>query len=296
MRTLEAGFRAHLDTGATTLCHCWRLETGGGEVFGFTDHDLDLTIDGVTYEAQAGLTASEIESSLGLAVDNLEASGALSSASLSEVRLRAGDFDNAAVEIWRVNWQDVSQRILLRSGNLGEVTHGSLGFAAEVRGLAHVLNQPKGRIFQFGCDAVLGDARCGVNLATAAYTATGSVIAAEDNRRLAVAGLDGFDDGWFARGSLTWASGANTGRTAEVKTQRRDGTLMRIDLWQEVASPVASADAFTIRAGCDKQFSTCRGKFGNGVNFRGFPQIPGEDFVLSYATRDDPHNDGKSRN
>ncbi|MGH6821176.1 MAG: DUF2163 domain-containing protein, partial [Methylocella sp.] len=173
MRTLPAGLRAHLDTGTTTLCHCWRIETAGGDVMGFTDHDRDLAIDAVVYEAQAGFQASEIESSLGLSIDNLDAAGALNSERLSEARLKAGDFDNASVEVWRVNWQDVSQRILLRKGHLGEVTHGGVGFTAEVRGLAHLLNQPKGRIFQFGCDAVLGDGRCGVNLETAAFRGAG---------------------------------------------------------------------------------------------------------------------------
>ena len=133
---------------------------------GFTDHDRDLIFDGVTFEAQAGFEASEIESSLGLSVDNLEASGALDSTQLDAERLRAGDFDHATIEIWRVNWQDVAQRVLLRKGHLGEVTHGGAGFTAEVRGLSHLLNQTKGRVFQFGCDANLGDARCGVNLET----------------------------------------------------------------------------------------------------------------------------------
>jgi uncharacterized phage protein (TIGR02218 family) len=295
MRTLATGLRAHLDTGATTLCHCWRLETAEGEVLGFTDHDRDVTFDGVTYEAQAGFTASEIESSFGLAVDNLDAAGALASDALSEERLKAGDFDNAAVEVWRVNWQETSQRILMRTGNLGEVTHGGLGFTAEVRGLAHVLNQPKGRVYQFGCDAVLGDARCGVDLDTAVFSAAGSVVTVEEDRRFIVAGLATYDEAWFARGTLQWTTGANTGRVGEIKFHRRSGIEVLVELWRETGRGVATGDAFLIRAGCDKQFATCKAKFDNGINFRGFPQIPGDDFVLSYATRDDPGNDGGSR-
>jgi uncharacterized phage protein (TIGR02218 family) len=38
-----------------------------------------------------------------------------------------------------------------------------------------------------------------------------------------------------------------------------------------------------LRAGCDRQFATCRAKFGNALRFRGFPHMPGDDFVLSYA-------------
>jgi hypothetical protein len=40
-------------------------------------------------------------------------------------------------------------------------------------------------------------------------------------------------------------------------------------------------------AGCDKLFSTCRTKFDNAENFRGFPHMPGNDFTLSYARGSD---------
>ena len=68
----------HLLGGATTLAWCWKLAARNGEVLGFTDHDRDLVFDGVTYEAQAGFTGSDIETALGLAVDNLDVASALS--------------------------------------------------------------------------------------------------------------------------------------------------------------------------------------------------------------------------
>ena len=255
-------------------------------------HDHDLVFDGVTFEAQAGFEASEIESSLGLSVDNLEASGALDSGQLDAERLRTGDFDHATIEIWRVNWQDVSQRMLLRKGHLGEVTHGGAGFTAEVRGLSHLLNQTKGRVFQYGCDAALGDARCTVNLETASFRGTGSIVASEDNRRFTAAGLSGFADGWFSLGTLTWDAGLNAGRLEEVKLHGAGGI---IELWQAASFAIEPGDSFTIRAGCDKQFGTCKAKFFNGENFRGFPHLPGTDFVTTFASREDQNNDGGSR-
>ena len=291
MRTLAAGLAAHLASGATTLCNCWKLAPINGAPLGFTDHDRDVAFDGVTYEAQAGFDASEIESSLGLSVDNLEATGALESSQLDGEKLRSGYFDHAAIEIWRVNWQDASQRLLIRKGHLGEVTHGGAGFTAEVRGLSHVLNQARGRVFQFGCDATLGDARCGVNIETAAFRVNGTIAGAEENRRLIVSGLGGFEDGWFSQGTLTWTSGLNAGRVEEVKFH--GGNV--VELWQAAGFAVSAGDAFVIRAGCDKQFSTCKAKFFNTDNFRGFPHLPGTDFVTAFAARDDQGNDGGSR-
>ena len=52
-------------------------------------------------------------------------------------------------------------------------------------------------------------------------------------------------------------------------------------------------DAFP-GAACDKRWSTCRTTFGNGVNFQGFPDVPGDDF-LTAAPVQGGRNDGGSR-
>jgi len=295
MKLLPAGMQAHLDTGATTLCFCWKLTRRDGQVFGFTDHDRLLQFDLVGFEPTSGFTSTVIESSLGLSVDNMNAIGALSATALSEDDLAAGDFDDAEIEIYRVNWGDVSQRVLLRKGNLGEVKRGRTAFEAEVRGLAHKLNQPIGRLFHFGCDADLGDIRCGVDLEDLAFKGVGTVLSITSQRRVFKAsGLDGFETGWFERGKITFASGANLNRQMEVKRHTKTGSSVVIELWQEMPDDFALSDGFTITAGCDKQFETCKIKFNNTVNFRGFPHMPGNDFVLSTPDQGGK-NDGSSQ-
>ncbi|MCU0890414.1 MAG: phage BR0599 family protein, partial [Sandarakinorhabdus sp.] len=37
-----------------------------------------------------------------------------------------------------------------------------------------------------------------------------------------------------------------------------------------------------LREGCDKRFATCRDRFGNGLNFRGEPHVPGGDLLTRY--------------
>src|SRR5262249_34859769 len=160
--------------------------------------------------------------------------------------------DDAAVEIWRVNWADTEQRVLMRSGSLGEVRRSGPAFTAEVRGLAHYLQQPKGRLYQSGCDADLGDARCGVDVDTPAFRGTGTVVTAASPRRLTASGLAGYADGWFVRGLLTFTSGPNIGRTQEVKRHTLAGAEASIELWQPMAHPIAPGDGFTVTAGCDK--------------------------------------------
>lgn len=279
MKSLSPAFQSHLDSGTTTLCWCWKITRRDGLALGFTDHDTPLELAGTAYEAATGFTASEVQSGLGLAVDNLTVSGALSSVSLNETDLAAGLFDNAAIEIWRVNWAAPDQRVLMRKGSFGEVKRGKAGFSAEVRGLAHALNQPIGRIFAHGCDADLGDGRCAVPLTPA----QGTVVSVMDARRFAVAGLDSRAGGWFTGGKLTFTGGANAGRAMEVK--RHVGTAL--ELWQAMSEPIAPGDAFAVTPGCDKQFATCKTKFTNAANFRGFPYMPGNDAVIagvSFAT------------
>lgn len=296
MRVLSSGLQDHLDSGATTLCWCWRVTRNDGVAFGFTDHDRDLSFDGTSFEASTGFTGTEIAGAIGLNVDTLDVEGALKSDRLNEADLVAGLFDNALIEIYRVNWQDPEQRVLMRYGNLGEVSRSRHHFRAEVRGLAHELQQPKGRIIQFGCDADLGDGRCKVNLDQAGYRTNNGVVAnvSASPRLFGATGLGAYANNWFTRGLITWLTGANAGRKAEVKLHSKDGSSARIELWQRMAEPIAPGDTFLIVAGCDKQFSTCKAKFDNVANFRGFPHVPGNDFMLSVASRQGK-NDGKSR-
>ncbi len=106
MRALPAGLQSHLDSGATTLCWCWRVTRNDGVAFGFTDHDRDLQFDGTSFEAASGFTGTEIAGAVGLNVDTLDVESAITSDRLSEDDLAAGLFDNALIEIFRVNWQD----------------------------------------------------------------------------------------------------------------------------------------------------------------------------------------------
>ena len=289
MKTLSASFQAHLDEGTTTLAWCWRIARGDGVVFGFTDHDRTLVFAGTSFEPESGLTASEVRSGSDLSVDAQDAEGVLSSDRITETDILDGRWDNAEVELWRVNWAAPSQRVLMRRGAIGQIRRGRLAFVAEVRSLAHVLGQTVGRTFQATCDAALGDARCGVDLDDPAYRGTGDVVAVLRDRAFIASGLAGFADGWFGLGALDWTSGANAGRRAEVLMHEKAGSVVTLTLLEAPVRPIAEGDAFIIRAGCDKRLETCGAKFGNVANFRGFPHIPGQDAVIRYATQDGGH-------
>jgi hypothetical protein len=43
---------------------------------------------------------------------------------------------------------------------------------------------------------------------------------------------------------------------------------------------------------CDKRWETCVGVFGNGLNFQGFPGIPGDDFLMARPVTGGRHDGG----
>jgi uncharacterized phage protein (TIGR02218 family) len=284
MKTLPALLEAHLQSGATTLCWCWRLTRRDGVTFGATDHDKPLTFDGTTFEASAGFIASDIKDGVGLSVDNLEVTGALSSSALTDADLSAGRYDDARVEIFRVNWTDVTQRILMRSGSLGEVRRSGASFAAEVRGLQHYLQQSKGRLYQFTCDADLGDARCGVNITDPAHRGTATIVSVLTPRKFTVSGLSFYDHDVFTRGLAMFTSGLSAGLKIEVKSHANTSGVVTIELWAD-AEGLAIGDTLVVTAGCDKRFETCKTRFANGVNFRGCPSMPGNQLMTKIGRR-----------
>lgn len=283
----------HLAGGATTVARVWRVTRRDGVTLGFTDHDRDIELDGISHLADGGLTARAVETALGLSVDNSEVFGALSHLALREEDLVAGRYDGAAVELWLVNWAVPTMRRILFRGSIGEVGWKGSEFRAELRGLAEPLNEPLGQVYSRKCPAVLGDARCRFNLLQPGYFAERAVeTVEEDGRVLIFASFTGFEDGWFEGGRLDILSGAGAGLSAVVKVDRLTGSGRRIELWESIRAGLTAGDGMRVLAGCDKSAETCRSKFANFLNFRGFPQIPGDDWITSYPSPDRPATGG----
>lgn len=278
MKTVSAALKTHMAGPVTTLAICWRLDLSGGTVMGFTEHDRDIIYDGVTYAAASGFTPSAFEQSSGMAVDNLDVSGFLDAAGITEADIESGRLDGAEVRTFKINWADPSMGILkLTRGVIGEITRRDGLFVAEVRSLAQYLQQNIGRVYLGTCDAELGDVRCGVVLA--AFTATGTVTSVTDRQVFADSGRTEADD-WFTYGKLTWTSGNNDGRAMEVKVFS-SGVFT---LFQPMPETVQVGDTYSVYAGCDKSGRTgnahCKNKFSNYLNFRGFEDIPGTDKMV----------------
>ena len=282
-RAISAELKAHLAQDSTTIAQCCKVirqpDTPSELVFGFTTLNEDIVFEGVTYKASTGISASEFASRAALNVDSMEIIGALDSVAITEADVLAGLWDKANVEFFIVNYKDLSMgRLIISGGTTGQITSHDTQFVAELFGIMQNLQQSFGRAYLSSCDADYGDARCGHNPASLTNGQVSSTVTDVTSQRL-------FDDStlaaatlWYDGGTVEWTSGLNSGVTSEVKAFTSGGT---VELQLPTPFAIVVGDGFTITVGCDKTAPTCRDKFTNKINFRGFDKIPGRNRLLS---------------
>ena len=69
----------------------------------------------------------------------------------------------------------------------------------------------------------------------------------------------------------------------------------RIELWEPIRGAIEAGQKLRLTAGCDKRFETCRLKFNNLLNFQGFPDLPGDDWVMAYPSNGGTNSGGSLR-
>lgn len=202
MKTITPAMKAHIESDVTTLATCWNIVRQDGVKFFYTEHDQDISFEGEIYKATGGFNKSAIKSNATLGVDELEVSGFLEDAGISDDEMRNGAFDFAKCEVFAVNYEDLSPTmgiIKLRSGFFGEVrTADSGAFAVELRGLVDMLGQKIGDTYLPECRLDLGSEKCGVKLWADDYEA-GRIYEVGDRVRYPVNDPHEFNDRHYPR-------------------------------------------------------------------------------------------------
>lgn len=262
-----------LDKPLCTLAFCWRIERRDGVTIGLTSHDRDLWIDGLRYGAAPGMTPSAVRSGIGLEGEDSDVAGALASDAISEADLMAGRWDGAALELRLTEWDAPGALwLLLAQGEIGAVARKGSAFTAELIGAAAVLGGPVAPSTSPDCRARLGDRACRVDMAgrRQVVLATG----AED----VVVTVAGLENHAYAFGSIRWMTGANAGLVQGII----DNIGEAVTLADPPPFAVTPGTRALLTQGCDRQMATCAGRFGNAVNFRGEPYLPGMDLLTRY--------------
>lgn len=272
--------KAHYAQTATTLAHLWKTTWATGAVFGFTEHDRNISFGGVTYKASTGYTRGSIQSRLDMSVDNFDVHGAFVSSGITEADLRAGFWDYAQIEIREVNWADLSMGARrLPGASFGEARFANFRYSIEIRGLGQKLLQEAGRLFGPIDDATLDDPRSG--LAEGLYTFTGTITDVWDTRRFYDTARTEADT-YFDRGRFRFTNGPNAGLWGrDVKSFINGSSEGYFEMQIPFPYPVEIGHAYEVTAGYDGSLVQARDKFFNVDDWRGFNTIPGFDQMIT---------------
>ena len=164
MRAVPEALAARIESGAASLCHVWILTRADGARQGFTDHDRDLTVDGVACRAASGWTAGAVESAAGFAPGLATAVGGFDGDGISEADLAAGLYDGARVECRLADWSAPGLDVTLWRASVAAAKAEGGAFTLELEGPLAALDRVAGRTLGRSCDAAFGDARCGVDV------------------------------------------------------------------------------------------------------------------------------------
>jgi uncharacterized phage protein (TIGR02218 family) len=270
MRTIPAALLTEIQKGK--VCRCVKVTQADGTIWGVTNHDKPLTIDGQVYEPLPGELTGHVRSRVGGSVDNQSFGGSWVPGH-SEQDLIDGDYDDATVEALIAGWAlKPVVAVTVFKGRLGQLSWHRDGFSAEVLDNMKRLERNLGRTFGPGCPQILGDSICSVNLAS--FQVSGTVESVQSSRLQFTDSTLTQAAGHFVDGEVTWTSGANAGRISVVDGHASGGIItLQLPTYRDIQA----GDTFTITPGCDKTFGAggCA-KFANQINFQGWPFLRGE--------------------
>lgn len=283
MRAYSTAYKSHLAERTQTQAQLCKITRTDGTVIRSTNHDEDIIVDGNTYKSTNGYQATALSSSASLDSDTLEMAGGYKVTGISRNDLDAGLYDHAQIEIYSCNYESPTEELEIK-GWLGKVTLKDNGYEADFISLSAKLKQNILKIYTPGCNADLGDSRCGVNLDN--YRETGTVTAVTSNSSFTanVTNANGHTivANWFAFGLITWTGGLNDGLKSHVKSSTLLGVL---GLYLDTPYTIAIGDTFSIAPGCNKSLDPttghCKTKYDNMDEGRAFRDIPGRKKVFS---------------
>ena len=275
-------FQTKLNSNNYTISTLWMITRKDGVIMRFTDYDRDLNVPGVgVFKSSIGFKRTSIAFTCEGKTDNLDIEGILDDESIAEADLQLGKYDFALLSIAAVDAEDPSSLYLLAQGRLGEVTYDLGSFNVQIDSLAEAYSQKYGEMFAPECAARLGDTRCKVNIAPgSAYRISNAVVSALPGEgTIATTAILSSN---FTNGVLIWTTGANATVPMEVRVVSEDEASggWRVHLFLPSPAQIQVGDRFDIVMGCDGLLGTCRDRFNNVANFRGFPHLPGQDKIL----------------
>ncbi|MBL1420252.1 MAG: DUF2163 domain-containing protein [Alphaproteobacteria bacterium] len=293
MQDLDVSWKAHLALNVTQICHCLKIEKGDISLY-LTDHDRPLLFLEDGYFPDENLTIAPAKFYRNLRDDQFEISSFIDDNGLSYDLIEADHLQDAQFYLYQVNWGKPDEYNLLKIGVVGDVYLEAAHVKLAMHGIAKPLEKRHNRLLQEKCDAQFAGDRCNIDTELAIYHKLGQVSLLKTTHSFEIELPSGVDSGYFDGGSLEWQSGENINVGAEklriMRQFKLSDCIHSIILYRTAKYPIALEDELKLTVGCDKSFATCRDRFANSAEFRGFDQMPGKAFKFTYPQRISPEN------
>ncbi|MGB7373367.1 DUF2163 domain-containing protein [Pontixanthobacter sp.] len=260
-------FRSELETVTTY----WRIFRTDGVTLGFTAHDRDLWFDGIAHRSAPGMVPSAIRHTVQLTGDSAEVSGALSHDAINDTDLLSGRYDQARIEIGVADWKSLDN-MLLYAGQLGRMSTNDGQFTAELQSAKFELEADIVPRTSPTCRAQFCGPGC--NLSDAQFTQISSITGFDQGSGLVTIEAATISD--HVGGTIRWIDGPLAGQRSGIISASETGFLLDTPALDE---RIIGAHIY-LREGCDHRYVTCNTRFGNSVNFRGEPFLPGNDLLV----------------
>ena len=264
------------------MADLYRITLQTGQIYYWTDADLNLTYGGQVYTttvdqgSQPILERGEIRMARGLEVSTMDLtiySGDTATLLGVDITLAAhnGALDNASVLVTRIvmpTWGDTVTLggTIMFDGTVAAADIGSteivLHVASKLQDMAAMMPRT---LFTPQCANSFGDASCGISLAS--LTVAKTIAAGSTTTTLL--GASGAASGYYQNGVVTFTSGLNTGTMVAVSGY--DGTTLSLVV--PLPNVPQVGDTFTVYPGCARTTAACAA-YGNSTRFRGCPFVP----------------------
>lgn len=295
MKACSSGLNTHIQLGQTTLTTLLKVtRKPDGQVFGFTELDVNVVFGGVTYLSTSSYTPSNLNEHLNAESASMELTGAFDSV-ITQADVRARLWDDASLQYFRVNYLHLADgALILATGNFGQFAVEEFGFRVQIRGLAYPLTDTAGDICGPDCRVDFGSPLCAPSGLLASGTdintllQTGTVSSTDGVKTIVFTGLTNPNkpDG----GNLTFLTGSNTHLGAQIKTINWGTNTLTLQPGALFLAVIAPGDTFSYFPACDFTFKSCVQVWANGINFQGEPHVPDNDAVLAYPDYVPPHS------
>ncbi|WP_338505006.1 phage BR0599 family protein [Sphingomonas kaistensis] len=256
----------------TIATYNWIVQRPDGVGFATTSQDQRQQVGSMSLEADMDLKPSNLILRDRMYGSRLELGGGLSSPALRLGDLTSGRWNGSTVRLLASDWHRDGDAIPICNGELDKVVVEGGEVSMSIDLLPPAIRRPPCIQTSPECRAVLGDRHCRIDMRTRRTRLC--VIKANANElTVDVSDIDG-----YAMGRLRWISGANCGVEQSILSTEGNKLLLH----DVPEFPIKAGDRAIAHQGCDGRRTTCAERFGNILNFRGEPDLPGSEILMRF--------------